>query len=64
MGYIDNPALVCHEPSSSSGSTGAEKNSDGTVTVRYKLPYASMFVKNVDSYIACLLYTSSGAEEK
>ena len=35
-----------------SGSTGAEKNSDGTVTVRYKLPYASMFVKNVDSYIA------------
>ena len=33
--------------SSSSGSTGAEKNSDGTVTVRYKLPYASMFVKNV-----------------
>ena len=38
--------------SSSSGSTGAEKNSDGTVTVRYKLPYASMFVKNVDSYIA------------
>ena len=38
--------------SSSSGSTGAEKNSDGTVTMRYKLPYASMFVKNVDSYIA------------
>ena len=38
--------------SSSSGSTGAEKNSDGTMTVRYKLPYASMFVKNVDSYIA------------
>ena len=38
--------------SSSSGSTGTEKNSDGTMTVRYKLPYASMFVKNVDSYIA------------
>ena len=38
--------------SSCSGSIGAEKNSDGTVTMRYKLPYASMFVKNVDSYIA------------
>ena len=38
--------------SSSADSTAAEKNSDGTVTVRYKLPYASMFVKNVDSYIA------------
>ena len=38
--------------SSSSGSTGAEKNSDGTVTVRYKLPYASMFVKYVGDYIA------------
>ena len=37
--------------SSSSTSTGAEKNSDGTVTVRYKLPYASMFVKYVNDYI-------------
>ena len=37
--------------SSSSGSTGAEKNSDGTVTVRYKLPYAYVFIENVDKYI-------------
>ena len=37
---------------SSSNATGnAEKNSDGTVTVRYKLPYASMFVKYVNDYI-------------
>ena len=38
--------------SSDSTASAAQKNSDGTVTVRYKLPYASMFVKNVDSYIA------------
>ncbi len=37
--------------SSSSASTGAVANSDGTVTVRYKLPYASMFVKYVNDYI-------------
>ena len=37
--------------SSSSESESAEKNSDGTVTVRYKLPYASMFVKYVVDYI-------------
>ena len=37
--------------SSSSDSTGVQKNSDGTVTVRYKLPYASMFVKYVNDYI-------------
>ena len=28
------------------------KNSDGTVTVRYKLPYARMFVDHVTDYIA------------
>ena len=33
--------------SSSDEDTAAQKNSDGTVTVRYKLPYASMFVKYV-----------------
>ena len=38
--------------SSDDTASAAQKNSDGTVTVRYKLPYASMFVKNVDSYIA------------
>ena len=37
--------------SSSSDSTGVQQNSDGTVTVRYKLPYASMFVKYVNDYI-------------
>ena len=37
--------------SSSSDSTAAEKNSDGTVTVRYKLPYAYVFIENVQSYI-------------
>ena len=37
--------------SSSSESESAEKNSDGTVTMRYKLPYASMFVKYVGDYI-------------
>ena len=35
----------------SSESESAEKNSDGTVTMRYKLPYASMFVKYVGDYI-------------
>ena len=38
--------------SSDSTASAAQKNSDGTVTVRYKLPYASMFVKNVGDYIA------------
>ena len=37
--------------SSSSSSEAAVKESDGTVTVRYKIPYASLFVKNVDTYI-------------
>ena len=37
--------------SSSADSTAAEKNSDGTVTVRYKLPYAYVFIENVQSYI-------------
>ena len=38
--------------SSSSASVGAVKNDDGTVTVRYKLPYAYVFIENVDKYIA------------
>ena len=38
--------------SSDSTASAAQKNSDGTVTVRYKLPYASMFVKYVGDYIA------------
>ena len=37
--------------SSSSGSTGAVQEDDGTVTVRYKLPYAYIFIENVDKYI-------------
>ena len=37
--------------SSSDTTTAAQKNDDGTVTVRYKLPYASMFVKYVNDYI-------------
>ena len=37
--------------SSSSGSTGAVQEDDGTVTVRYKLPYAYVFIENVDKYI-------------
>ena len=37
---------------SSSASVGAVKNDDGTVTVRYKLPYAYVFIENVDQYIA------------
>ena len=37
---------------SSAGSVGAVKNDDGTVTVRYKLPYAYVFIENVDKYIA------------
>ena len=37
--------------SSSSASPEAEKNADGTVTVRYKLPYAYVFIENVQSYI-------------
>ena len=43
--------LLSGMPSSSSESESAEKNSDGTVTMRYKLPYASMFVKYVGDYI-------------
>lgn len=38
--------------SSSSVSTGATRNEDGTVTVSYKLPYSYVFIENVDSYIA------------
>ena len=37
--------------SSSDTTTAVQKNDDGTVTVRYKLPYASMFVKYVNDYI-------------
>ena len=37
--------------SSSSESTGAVQEDDGTVTVRYKLPYAYVFIENVDKYI-------------
>ena len=37
--------------SSSSESTGAVREDDGTVTVRYKLPYAYVFIENVDKYI-------------
>ena len=37
---------------SSAASVGAVKNDDGTVTVRYKLPYAYVFIENVDKYIA------------
>ena len=38
--------------STASESTGAVKENDGTVTVRYKLPYAYVFIENVDKYIA------------
>ena len=37
--------------SSLSESTGAVQEDDGTVTVRYKLPYAYVFIENVDKYI-------------
>ena len=37
--------------SSSSEPTGAVQEDDGTVTVRYKLPYAYVFIENVDKYI-------------
>ena len=37
--------------SGSSESDSAVKESDGTVTVRYKLPYAYVFIENVDKYI-------------
>lgn len=37
--------------SSSSAATGVQQNKDGTVTVSYKLPYASMFVNHVSDYI-------------
>ena len=37
--------------SSSSESTGAVQEDDGTVTVRYKLPYAYVFIENVEKYI-------------
>ena len=37
--------------SSSSSSVGAVKNDDGTVTVRYKLPYAYVFIENIQQYI-------------
>ena len=38
--------------SPSSGTPAAVPNEDGTVTMRYKLPYAARFVNNVDDYIA------------
>ena len=47
--------------SSSDEDTAAQKNSDGTVTVRYKLPYASMFVKYVGDYIAAYDATNPDA---
>ena len=37
--------------SSSDTAVAAHKNDDGTVTVRYKLPYASMFVSHISDYI-------------
>ena len=37
--------------SASSESTGAVQEDDGTVTVRYKLPYAYVFIENVEKYI-------------
>ena len=37
--------------SSSTSSVGATRNDDGTVTVRYKLPYAYVFIENVQQYI-------------
>ena len=37
--------------SSDSTASAAQKNSDGTVTVRYKLPYAYVFIENVQQYI-------------
>ena len=37
--------------STSSESTGAVQEDDGTVTVRYKLPYAYVFIENVEKYI-------------
>ena len=37
--------------SAASESVGAVKESDGTVTVRYKLPYAYVFIENVQQYI-------------
>ena len=37
--------------SSSNSVTDAQKNNDGTVTISYKLPYAYVFIENVDKYI-------------
>ena len=37
--------------STSTSSVGATENADGTVTVRYKLPYAYVFIENVQQYI-------------
>ena len=37
--------------SGSSSSDSVEKNSDGTVTVRYQLPYAALFINEVQKYI-------------
>ena len=37
--------------SAASESVGAVKENDGTVTVRYKLPYAYVFIENVQQYI-------------
>ena len=51
--------------SSSDEDTAAQKNSDGTVTVRYKLPYAYVFIENVQQYaeIILRLKVSSDPEE-
>ena len=43
--------LLSNMFSSSTSSVGATKNDDGTVTVRYKLPYAYVFIENVQQYI-------------
>ena len=43
--------LLSNMFSSSASSVGATRNDDGTVTVRYKLPYAYVFIENVQQYI-------------
>ena len=43
--------LLSNMFSSSTSSVGATRNDDGTVTVRYKLPYAYVFIENVQQYI-------------
>ena len=43
--------LLSNMFSSSTSSVGATRNDDGTVTVRYKLPYAYVFIENIQQYI-------------